>query len=241
MNLRKLLVLSLLTLASSVFGDDLTLSDGRVLTDYRILSETATTVMIRHKKGLSKVEKRLLPANVLGKHPIDLAGAATEAAEVARGKAEYAAQVAAEKIRRVSDPAAPRTQSWQVPPARDPETAADTRRQQDEERTRELKGRAQMALITTKAKDFADHFFRYDYLAGLNGAVVSRLDLELENPTPVTGWPNRFAVEGNCALEYYDSFRVGYNKKRAGAFRVLVESKDGQVKAIDLSMHYAPR
>lgn len=241
MNLPKLLVLSSLTLASWVFAGDLTLSDGRVLTNYRILSETATTVVIRHQQGLSKVEKRLLPAKVLGQYPIDSAGAAAEAAEVARGKAAYAAQVAAERIRRVSDLAASRTPSGQVPPAPSPETAAETSRQQDEERTREAKDRAQMALMTTKAKDFADHFFRYDYLAGLNGVVVSRLDLELENPTPVTGWPDRFALEGNCALEYYDSFRVGYNKKRAGAFRVLVESKEGQVKAIDLSMHYAPR
>jgi hypothetical protein len=98
-----------------------------------------------------------------------------------------------------------------------------------------------LAAIKNKARAYADHHYRYEYLAGISGAVVTRLDISLEEPKQVNGLSERFAVEGDCSLEFYDSVAIGFNKKVADAFTITVEWTGNQAKVIDFSKHYAPR
>ena len=216
----------------------LTLTDGREFKDYRIISQTPTTVVVRYATGAIKVEKKLLPADVQGKYPIDAAGATAEAAEIVKGKTEYEAKVAEEKARQAKEGAAFRAQLKQEMDANAARGAGATAGTAPAPVARVL---GPLEVITKKARAHAEHYFRYEYLAGVSGAVVTRLDIDLEEPTPVEGWPGRYALEGNCAFEYYDSVAIGYNKKVADAFRMLVEYRDGQAKVVDFSNHYAPR
>ena len=73
-------------------GADLQIADGRIFKDYRIISQTATTVTVRYADGIAKVEKTKLPPDLLAQYPVDEKAAAAEAAETAKGKALYKAQ-----------------------------------------------------------------------------------------------------------------------------------------------------
>lgn len=54
-------LLCFLALSSLLIADDLKLSDGRVLKDYRILSKSASDVMVKHEGGVENVAYSKLP------------------------------------------------------------------------------------------------------------------------------------------------------------------------------------
>ena len=74
---------------------DLTLRDGRTLRDYRILSQSAGTVTVRHAAGLAKIDKAQLPPELAAQYPADPDAIAAERRANERARAEHAAQVAA--------------------------------------------------------------------------------------------------------------------------------------------------
>src|SRR5688500_1341367 len=93
-------------IASLACAADLKLTDGRTFKDYRILSPTPTTVVVRHAGGAAKIPKQLLPADVLKSFPIDEEAAAVEAEQNAKGKALYEAQAKALLEQRAKEHAA---------------------------------------------------------------------------------------------------------------------------------------
>jgi hypothetical protein len=74
---------------------DLTLRDGRTLRDYRILSQSPSTVTVRHAAGLAKVDKAQLPDELAAQYPVDPAAVVAEQQANECARAEHAAQVAA--------------------------------------------------------------------------------------------------------------------------------------------------
>lgn len=71
-------VLLLLSIATSLHAADLKLTDGRVLKDWSFLSQTASSVFVKHAGGATKVAKKLLPSEILAKYPIDVESVARE-------------------------------------------------------------------------------------------------------------------------------------------------------------------
>jgi hypothetical protein len=84
--------LPFVAIAVAALGADLKLTDGRVFEDYRITTQTPTTVTVRHAGGMARIEKKLLPPEVLEAYPVDEAAAPAEAAEIAKGRAVWEAQ-----------------------------------------------------------------------------------------------------------------------------------------------------
>lgn len=82
-------------ISSALSAADLTLRDGRTLSDYRILSQSAGTVTVRHAAGLAKIDKAALPPELAAQYPADAAAVAAELEANERARAEHAAQVAA--------------------------------------------------------------------------------------------------------------------------------------------------
>lgn len=98
-------------LAASLFSAvaaaaDLTLTDGRTFAEYRVVSQTAARVTIRHQGGMSVVEKSLLPPELLAAYPIDKEAAVAEAAKIDEGKRLYEEQRAAVAAERAASSAA---------------------------------------------------------------------------------------------------------------------------------------
>jgi len=85
----------LFAITSVAAGADLQIADGRIFKDYRIVSQTATTVTVRYTDGIAKVEKIKLPPDLLAQYPVDEKAAEAEAAEIAKGKALYQARAKA--------------------------------------------------------------------------------------------------------------------------------------------------
>lgn len=76
---------------------DLALTNGRVMRSVVILSQTGLAINVRHAGGLTKIEKQLLPPDLLARFPIDEEQAAREerAAKEGLARREEQAQVAA--------------------------------------------------------------------------------------------------------------------------------------------------
>lgn len=79
-----------LVFAASVlclYADDITLTDGRVLRDAKVLGQSPTTITVRHSEGFSQVEKAKLPPGLAELYPIDQAAAEIQRrAEIARSE-----------------------------------------------------------------------------------------------------------------------------------------------------------
>ncbi len=214
----------------------LKLASGRVFQEWRIIGETASTVTVRYPGGATKVEKKLLPESLQAIYKIDPAAVAAEAKADAEQKAIYDSQVRATAERQreehealIASVAAAAAKSHQDSQAL--KSAADAERRAHAE---------QVASIRREAMKYADHYFRYEYLGGVSGAIVARLDVDTREPKEISGWPGRYAVEGNASLVYYDSAGMSFQKSVAKAFTVSVEWKDSQAIVVDFTNHVAP-
>jgi hypothetical protein len=214
----------------------LRLASGVVYQKWQIIGETASTVTIRYPGGAAKVDKKLLPETLQAVYRIDPAAVAAEAKADAEQKAIYDSQVRA-------------TEEKQKEEHEALISSASAKSQQDGQGRRtstsssegEKRARAeQIASIKKEAKKYADHYFRYDYLGGVSGAVVQRLDVDLREPKDVSGWPGRYAVDGKASLEYFASAGISFQKSVASAFTVTLEWKDGEANVVDFTNHPAP-
>ena len=213
----------------------LRLASGLVYPKWQIIGETASTVTIRYPGGAAKVDKKLLPESLQAIYKIDPVAVAAEAKADAEQKAIYDSQVRATQERQKEEHealVASAAKSQQVSQAH--KTAVSTA---DSER----RARAQqVAAIKKEAKKCAEHYFRYEYLGGVSGAVVERLDIDLKEPRDVSGWAGRYAVDGRASLEYFASAGVSFQKSAANAFTVTLEWKDGQADMVDFTNHVSP-
>jgi len=79
--------------------EDITLSDGRKLSEVAVVSHTAHTITLRHDGTVEKISKDLLPDFILRRWPVDPVLAAQEEKAIAQAEAK-AAREAAAKIKR---------------------------------------------------------------------------------------------------------------------------------------------
>jgi hypothetical protein len=196
---------------SRIEPDDIVLRDGRVFHSATIFSESPSTVTIRYRGGMSSADKALLPERLSAIYPV------------------YAQ----------SEPSVP-----QAPPAV-PTMPAPRERAPRPERAAPVEDerRAQVEAVKAvkqAAKRYADHYFRYEYLSGVAGAVVQRLDVDLEEPSAVDGWTGRYAVEGNCSMQFFDSAGLSYGRSVTGRFTVSVDYDGRKAKVVDFTNHVAP-
>lgn len=189
------------------------LGDGRVLEKARATGTDARSVTFAHAGGLTKVDKRLLPPELAELFPFD----AREAGQEARVQA------------------AERAASLEAQTRRERETAARANRA--EARTRAAAPAVATppppappspAAIEAAVAARAKRYYETEKRVGSGSTLVFGLVSDLEEPTPVSGWPNRWEVRGVAAYRIYDSVGWGSFSARTQRFRALVEAQPGK-------------
>jgi hypothetical protein len=180
-----LFVLSVL--CATTFAADIALSDGRVLKDATIASQTPRNVTIRHATGLISVAKTLLPSELQAKYPVDEAAAraAEENNQQARLRASELEQAEYQRSLKLK---AEREQTAKFNERAPIEAEADQRDRlyaaKSEVQTRAEKYFATEYDLVTKAKNI-----------GSIKVTISELHL-------IEGWNNRWSVRGKCEVQY---------------------------------------
>jgi hypothetical protein len=172
---------------SSAANEPLRLLDGRVFYDWQVLSETATTVTIKHKGGGLKFEKRFLPEALLKVYPID-----KEAVAKAAAAKEAIEKEALEKAQAKEDQdRAAVAQSAQAPTKSDPQPASVTRSETRQNTPRTMSTEVSTVLLPADANR-AVHFVEYRLSGEALGLEVRTGENEQHNQThdvnAMTGW-----------------------------------------------------
>lgn len=130
---------------------------------------------------------------------------------------------------------------------RNSEAAAKARTEETNRRRAESQARAaeatkasrhdQMKAETSRlARSRADRYFRYEFKPGSGATVQIRRDIDLEEPEEVAGWPNRFRVQGQIGLEYYDSKGRSFSTT-SQRFEVTAQGDDrGKMTIVDFTV-----
>ncbi len=101
--------------------------------------------------------------------------------------------------------------------------------------TRPVQPTIDPAQHRASAVDRADRYYRFEHQAGAATLSLRDVAYETDDPEPVTGWPNRYRVQGRAFLEYYET--KNYTTIRStDRFEVLTEQKDGgSIRVIDFT------
>ncbi len=235
--MKRYLLLFIYLFGGLALAADLKLSDGRTFTDFQIVSQTPMTVMVRHAKGAAKVQKNLLPPDVLAKYPIDEKGAIAEAEDNAKGKAIYQAKVDATHAadKKLSD-----EQMVQRKKERELEMMNAINREEENKRfiAQMAAQEAQKKKIASSPDSIADavkravqrratEYYQSEYTATLGHAPTSDIRTELNEPRAVPGWGGRFEVTGSAWFEYSDGLRYGTFKSMHQYFIAIIEQPPG--------------
>lgn len=245
----KTILLALVFTTTAALAADLTLKNGTTYKDYQVLSETATTVTIKHKSGGAKIEKKVLPPDLLAQYPIDEAGAAAEAEDNAKGKAVYDAQRKKKKSPQAN--AAPVATAAEIEDARragrkEAELAAAKkagakevtdveRRKAESDAMVEAHNRRAMgevdsataAKITAAVRKHADAYFKTQRKQPAS-ALTLELNLDIDHPRSVPSWPNRYTVIGAAWWQQYES-SGGFNAEKSWFEATVQIGKGGYV------------
>jgi hypothetical protein len=195
--------------ALAAFGADskpaiLKLSDGRTFSAWAIMSQTASAVVVKHKGGIVKIDKKLLPPDVLSLYPINEAKAEAEAAALARAKQagdERRAEVEAQQQREYQLRLA-RAQAGQ------PSASAAAN------------GPAAVAVLSPadhqKAaqalRDRTERYFRGEFRNGATYSYIRDVSIDNIEIAPNQGWPGEYTISGKGHVTYYDSRYRGQNQ-----------------------------
>lgn len=217
------LILLLIGLASAQAAEaptTLQLTDGRVFAEWKILNETPSSLVLKHKSGIAKVGKHLLPPDVLAAHPIDAEGAKQEAANLAaaaRAGEERQAAVEAKNVRlnemTARAKAAGQTAPVLAPPSLD------------------------YGVLEAAAIDRADEYFKTVRSNGSGYSLVFNFKTSELETRPVPGWPDRYEVAGKARYQYYESTWGGSFSSVNSRFTVLLEYRAGdrRPKVVDFT------
>lgn len=208
-----------LATAAALPAADLNLADGRTFKDYRIIGQTATTVMVRHPGGAAKVAKSQLPADVLQAYPIDEAIAASEAEATARRRETYAEQTRALEEKRAAAQAARIATNIQ-----EAEQQARHYAAAQVAETRVDEGLAERIEKAVKAR--AKEYFTLEQRTG-NSALQLEIKTTLHEPTIVANWPGRYSVIGSGYAQRYDSRGRSFTTSEKVWFEATVETARG--------------
>ncbi len=186
------------------------LADGRNFERARVTAEEAATVTFIHAGGVAKVDKRLLPEDLAELFPYDVAGAQAAKNETALRRARLASEQ-----KREADAARVRAKSGRGVSfvTRDSSAPAD---------------------IEFAVRQRAHRYFENVKRTGSGATLVFGIQLEMEEPTAVTNWADRWEVQGVASYKVYDSVGWGSFSSRTKKFRAFVEAPAGQkAKVVD--------
>jgi hypothetical protein len=230
MTLKPILSLLALMFASATYGDNkptpLKLTDGRVFTEWRIMSETATHVFLKHRGGGVKVAKQLLPAELRAAYPIDEAKAKAEAAALAESERvgkQRKAEVEAERIKQHQALAAKSAaRSRAVGDAVEKHRTGEAIRQAIDAESSDARQAEQYermyAIVRTRAK----RYYEAERRNGSGATLVFKIDYEFNEPRQVPGWSDRYEITGVAHYQYYDSVWGGSFSSHVGYFSALI-------------------
>jgi hypothetical protein len=210
------LVAGLSAFAAEQKASVLKLKNGRTFVEWVILSETATAVVVKHKEGAAKVDKKMLPAELLELYPIDREAMAVEAAalaEVRRMGEMRAADV--EASRREYNTRVARNAANHQRVAAETNTAADEK------------------IVQQALRARADRFFRYEYQGGSNYIYVLETSTEFTDISPRPGWPGEYSATGKGYIQFYDSSPHGHFKRESREFAATVKVTNGTAKVLE--------
>lgn len=104
------------------------------------------------------------------------------------------------------------------------------------ETAKETKQEQMKAETTRLARTRADRYFRYEFRPGSGATVQIRRDIDLEEPVEVAGWANRYRVQGQIGLEYYDSKGRSFNST-VQRFEVTAQGDNqGRMTVVDFTV-----
>lgn len=220
----------------------ITLLDGREFKDCMVSKETYGTISFRHAKGMSKVDKTLLPPEVLALFPLDPALAKIEAEANAAGqkafearKAEVAAQREAEgraRLAKIEEKKAKLQADAERRRERGESAVADAVAQQQTNRAiTQITGADIEPAILARA----ENYYRDGRRDGSGYTMVFRLRIELGEITEVPGWPDRWNCEGHAYYNIYDSVYGGSFSSRDSRFSCQVRRVNGRIQVSDFS------
>lgn len=186
-------IVVIVTMGVSAFAADITLSDGRVLKEARIQSQSPRTVVIRHADGLSSVAKALLPPELQAAYPVDEAAAIEADRQVALALETEQARRRDEVERRAQQREAlvQKSAAAEVIAARQTEELA--RQEADQADLRARMGAA------------VQSYFLNDYER--NSANERTCEVTLSEIQPVAGWHNRWAATGQVVIRHFRRLR----------------------------------
>ena len=181
-------------LSAQALATDIILTDGRVLKDATVVSQTPRKVMIKHTAGLSSVAKELLPPALHRTYPVD------EAAAQEAEKKAIVAQEAALKAQRTE------SERLALVRAQREETAAAYAADQEKLAT---KNQARAAIVKANARSLAERYFEKEYGWSTNGRLSAVVTIE--EVRPVDEGDGRWFVSGQAVMKAHHSstFHLG--------------------------------
>lgn len=94
--------------------------------------------------------------------------------------------------------------------------------------------------VAAKAQTAALRHFRYNQSTGSGYATMTNGEADLDQPTPVRGWPHRYRVEGIVYFSFYDSVGETFQNRRRG-IEVIVEAPSPRdVKVLEVNTEWTP-
>ena len=205
----RLLIVALLSAACAATAADIALSDGRVLRDARIVSQSAGRVCIRHTEGITQVEKALLTGDLATRYPADHAAIAREDDKLA------------DEAKRQADRVEAKARAMEQRQSARPSMRDDTPASQD---AKEIKA---------VARAYAERYFRRNQDGSTNSWSFS-MDAFVEEPETMAGWLNQWRVSGEVSTR--DLSSTGGLSSVSHRFEAIVTLKNGVYSVIDFTV-----
>ena len=193
------------------------LTDGRVFQQARATSADPLSVTFAHREGITKVDRRFLPAELASVFPFD----AAEAGRAAQKQAAERAASAEEQKKREQETKRSAAQTAKTASANRKRPAATT-----------SPAAATPYQLSAAVRARAQRYFEDEKRTGSGATLVFSINTELEDPEPVSGWADRWEIEGVASYKVYDSVGWGSFSSRTRKFRALVEAPPGKTPKV---------
>ncbi len=176
-------------LATVAFASDITLTDGRVLRDATVQSQTPRTVVVRHATGMTSVPKTMLPPELQHQYPVDEAAAA----EADRQAALAQEQVLARQKEKAEEFARAKEERQKTGVSYEEEQANEAKRRETE-----------LATVRSGASSCAEQYFEHEF--DRNSFYDRSCEVTLLDMRPAEGWQQRWFVTGRVIIRYYKPY-----------------------------------
>lgn len=206
-------------------GAKLVLRSGMELVDWSLMSETATTVTIKHKNGAkygaTKVAKTDLPSSLAAFYPVDedaIEKARTDADKKSADRAELLQQIA--QLKQENAQLREDLRAALNPVVTPGSVAVEAQRRRAAEAAAAVAtGDDLVQAIRARAEDH----YKDGRRNGSGQTLVFDLRITLEPVVEKPGWPGRYTCTGTVAYSLYDSVWGGSFTSRTGSFSCEVQ------------------